>query len=288
VHFTGGDVWAGGGFASVVPACNTSAKITTAAPSATLSDSTNAGSGSAYAAFALDKITNFGSASYALVGGAGDAWTFGNIDTANLGFFGAPAHCITDFSGLYGSPTSLPGGSIVNVATMGSGVWHTTGSLTIHGTMPAGADQVYIVDGDLEIDADLKYPATFTSLADVPSLVIIDKHNVHAYTATQQIDGIIEVIGDGSTTGVFRTCWPKPAQATVSTCPIKLTINGSVMAAGLDLFRTAGNDGGTPTLRKIPAEQFNLSPEVYITNALNSSSTQKITTSNVRELSPRF
>lgn len=288
VHFTGGDVWAGGGFASIDPSCDTSAKITTAAPSATLGDGNYAGSGSAYAAFALDKITNFGSASAALIGGAGDAWTFGNINSGNLGFYGAPQHCINDWSGLFGSAAALAGGSTIDVGSQGSGTWHTTGSLTIHGTMPAGSKQVYVVDGDVDIDADLKYPDAFGNTADIPSLVIISKHNVHAWAATTQIDGIIEAIGNGSSTGIFYTCWPKPAQETISTCASNLTINGSVMSAGLDLYRTAGNDGNTPASRKVPAEKFNLSPEVYITNALNGSSTQSVTTNNVRELAPRF
>jgi len=290
VHFLGGDVWAGGGFASVSAACNNSAKITTVTRSHALAGGMVPGSGVEYAAFALNKITNFGSASMALVptSGMGDAWTFSNINPGNLGFYGAPQHCITDYSGLFTNTTPMAGGSNINVATQGSGVWHVTGSLTIHGVMPDGARQVYIVDGDVDIPNDLKYKPNFSGGAAIPSLVIISKHNVHVSSATQQIDGIIEAIGDGTSSGIFYTCWPKPAQATTSTCPNTLTVNGSVLAAGLSLDRTAGAEGGTPAQQKQPAEIFNLAPEVYINDALTGTTQTTMTTNNVRELPPRF
>lgn len=290
VQFLGGDVWAGGGFASVAPACNTGAKLTGVTRAHALADGTTPGSGVAYAAFALDKISNFGSASMALVTttGTGDAWTFSNINPNSLGFFGAPQHCITDYSALYTSAATLAGGSTVDVAAQGSGVWHTTGNLTIHGVMPDGSRQVYLVDGDVDIDANLTYKPTFAGVSAIPSLIIVSKHNVHVFSAVTQVDGIVEVIGDGVTTGLFRTCWPEPAQATTSTCPTTLTVNGAVLAGGLDLFRTAGAEGNTPTLQKQPAEVFNLGSEVYINDALNSTSTTTLTTSNVRELPPRF
>lgn len=287
VSFLGGDVWAGGGFASL-GTCTTAGKITTAAPSSPLSDGTYAGSGVAYSAFALDQITNFGSGSWPLVGTSGDNWTFSNNNTSALGFYGASPHCITDYSNLYATATTLSGSQTVDVSTKGSGVWHVTGGLTVHGTMPAGAEQVYIVDQDVDIDANLQYPASYTSVNDIPSLVIIGKHNLHVWSAATQVDGIYEVVGDGSTTGFFRTCWPKSEPATISTCPTTVTINGAVLDANTDFFRTAGATGGTPALRRTPAEVFNLPSEVYINNALNLTTGTTITTNNVRELPPRF
>lgn len=290
VTFLGGDVWSGGGFAAVSPGtCTAAGKITTA-PVHTLSDSSKAGSGVAYGAFALGKITNFGSASLPLTvsTGTGDAWTFSNINTNNLGFFGAPQHCITDYVAGYTSAPTLAGGLVVDVGTQASGAWHVTGGLTIHGTMPAGSTQVYLVDGDVDIDADIKYPATYTNAASIPSLVIISRHNLHVLAAVRQADGIYEVRGDGSTTGIFRTCWPRTEPQTVSTCANQLTINGAVMVGALDLFRTAGADGTTPATQKNPAEIFNMTPEVYIKNALSQTTQTTITTNSVRELPPRF
>lgn len=290
VHFLGGDVWAGGGFASVAPACNTSAKIGGVTRAHALSDGSVPGSGVAYAAFALNRITNFGSASMALQPtiGVGDAWTFSNINPGNLGFYGAPRHCITDYVGLFTATTPMAGGANIDVTTQGSGVWHVTGGLTIHGLMPDGARQVYIVDGDVDITSDLTYKPNFSSGAAIPSLIVISKHNVHVWSATNQIDGIIEAIGNGTTSGVFYTCWPRPAQATTSTCPNTLTVNGSVLAGGLDLFRTAGAEGASPAQQKQPSEIFNLGPEVYINNALGGANQTTLTINSVRELPPRF
>jgi hypothetical protein len=290
VHFLGGDVWAGGGFASVTPACNTSAKITGVTRAHALADGSTPGSGVEYAAFALNRITNFGSASMALVTttGVGDAMTFSNISPGNLGFFGAPQHCITDYAALFTATTPLAPGSDINVATQPSGVWHVSGNLTIHGTMPDGSRQVYIVDGDVDIPNDLKYKPNFSSGAAIPSLIIISKHNVHVFSAASQVDGIIEAIGDGATSGVFYTCWPKPAQETTSTCPNTLTVNGSVLSGGLDLSRTGGAEGGSPAQQKQPAEIFNLGPEVYINNALGGVTQTTLTINSVRELPPRF
>jgi hypothetical protein len=292
VHFMGGDVWAGGGFASVSPGtCNNPGKITTVTRARALAaDGSTPGSGTTYAAFALGKITTFGSGGMAQVTatGVGDNWTFANTNTSNLGFFNSGQHCIPDYSGFYTSAPTLPGNSVINVGTQPSGAWHVTGVLRISGTMPAGSRQVYLVDGDVDIDNVLKYPDTFASAADIPSLVIISRHNFHIFAAATQVDGILQAVGNGTTTGIFRTCWPRLEPATITTCPATMRINGSVMAAALDLFRTAGADGTTPATQKAPAEVFNLSPEVYISNALNQTSQPTITTSQVRELPPRF
>lgn len=284
VHFTGGDVWAGGGFAAVNPSCNGTAKITTVARSRALTvDNTTPGSGVTYAAFALDKISNFGSGSAALVAatGVGDGWTFSNINTSNLGYYGAPQHCITDYAGTYsGSPTI--GAGTVDVAAGGSGSWRINGDVTLHGAVGAGIKKVYYVTGNVTIDNNVTYPANFNPAGTIPSLVVIATGDIYVGSGVAQMDGIF------ITRGTFYTCWPKTEPATVSTCNTQLVVNGSVSATSVDLFRTAGAEGATAASQKAAAEVFNLSPEVYINNALNESSTSTITTTNVRELPPRF
>lgn len=285
VHFLGADVWAGGGFAAVTPACNTSAKITTVTRSRTVADGTTPGSGVKYAAFALGKITNFGTGNVANVvaTGAGDNWTFSNINSANLGFFGAAQHCINDYSSVYASlPLSAPPG--INNAV--SGAWHVAGPINLAGTMPLGDQpggrKVYFVEGDVTINGPIRYPATYASAAQIPSLVVIATGNIRVLDTVNQIDGIY------MTRGTFQTCYPKVEPATISTCNVQLTVNGAVMATTLDLHRTAGAEGATPAAQKAAAEVFNLSPELYLTNALNQTTQTIITTSNIRELPPRF
>lgn len=291
VHFTGGDVWAGGGFAAVAPGtCNNGAKITTVTRSGSLSDGTTPGSGVAYAAFALNRITNFGSASMALITstGVGDNWTFSNINSGNLGFFGAAQRCIPDYVDTYqGSPALAPGTIDVGCLNAscgggGSGAWRITGNATLRGTLGAGLRKVYLVNGNVTIDNNILYPASYASAAQIPSLVVIATGNIYVNAGVQQMDGVF------ISRGTFYTCFPKVEPATIATCNTPLTVNGSVSSLGLDLFRTAGADGVTPATQKAPAEIFNLSPEVYLTNALNQTTQTVITTTNLRELPPRF
>ncbi len=285
VQFMGGDVWAGGGFAAVAPGtCNNGAKITTKVRTRALTaDGTTPGSGVTYGAFALGKITDFGSASMALVSasGIGDNWTFSNINPGNLGFYGAPQHCIPDYVSTYMSAPALAPG-VINVASGGSGSWKITGDATIHGTMPAGEQKVFLVVGNVTIDSDIRYIPNYGGVAQIPSVVVIATGNIYINAGVQQVDGIY--IARGTT----YTCYPKVEPATIATCANKLTINGSVSTNALDLFRTAGADGGTPASQKSAAETFNLSSEVFITNALNQTNRATITTTNVRELPPRF
>jgi hypothetical protein len=280
-----GDVWAGGGFAAVPPGtCKISANITTVTRSKALSgDGTTPGSGTTYGAFALGKITNFGSASMARVAtsGIGDNWTFSNINSGNLGYFGAAQHCIPDYVATYTSSPALAPGTI-DVGGGVDGAWRVGGNSTIHGTMAAGRQKVYVVSGDVTIDNNVLYPATFASVGDIPSLVVIATGNIFIRSNVTQMDGIFIA------RGTVYTCHPKVEPATINTCNSKLTINGSVSSSRLDLFRTAGADGNTPTTQKAAAEVFNLSPEVYLKNSLNLNAKATLNTAAIRELPPRF
>jgi hypothetical protein len=150
----------------------------------------------------------------------------------------------------------------------------------------AGATKIFLVDGNVTITSNIAYPASFASAAEIASVLIIAKGNIYVNPGVTQMDGIY------ISRGTFYSCWPKSEPATISTCNSRLTVNGSVMANNTDLFRTGGSDGGTPAARKASAETFNLSPEIFIYNALNKNvydgSITTLTTSNTRELPPRF
>lgn len=286
VHFTGGDVWAGGGFAAVAPGtCTNNADIHTVTRGQALaSDGTRPGSGTTYAAFALGRITNFGSGSMGQVTatGLGDNWTFANTNTANLGFFNSGQHCISDYVNNYqGSP--VLGGGNVNVGGGGNGAWRINGDANFVGAnLGAGSQRVYLVNGNVTINGNITYPANFSGSGQLPSLVIIATGDIRLNAAVTQMDGIF------ISRGTFYTCYPKTEPATIAVCGNRLTINGSVSANNVDLFRTAGADGATPAAQKSPAEVFNLSPEVYLQNALNQTTNATIKTSQVHELPPRF
>lgn len=283
VHFQGNDVWAGGGFAAVSPACNTSSKITTSAHA--LKDGTVAGGGVEYAAFALGKITNFGSAGQGIINPAaplGKLLTFSNTNSANLGFYGAPQHCITDYISTYsGTPiTSQPGTIDVN---QGSGTYQINGAHTFHGTVPNGAQQVWLVNGDVTIDGDIKYLNSYNGVADMPSLVIITTGNTLVRDNVKQMDGLFV------SRGTFNTCSNAPAgNLSTNDCKDQLVVNGSVVAGSLTLMRTYGAEGGDDTDRKNPAEVFNFNAEMYLRSALNGSSASTLRTVDSKDLPPRY
>lgn len=284
VHFLGNDVWAGGGFADVNPACNATSKIETS--SHTLQNGTIAGSIDEYGAFALGKIANFGSASLAIVnpaGPVGKMLTFSNINSGNLGFYGAPQHCINSYISTYsGTPiTGLPGTIVVD--GQGSGTWQINGAHTFHGTMPTGGQQIYLVNGDVTIDTDLKYPDSYNKVSDIPSLVIISTGNILVKSATQQMDGLFVA------KNTFNTCSDAPGgNLSINDCNKQLTVNGAVITGSLSLLRTYGADGNNDNTRKVPAEQFFFNPEMYIHSALLGPNSSTVHIVDQKALPPRY
>ncbi|HSE60951.1 MAG TPA: hypothetical protein VLA88_01495 [Candidatus Saccharimonadales bacterium] len=292
--FMGNDVWAGGGFAAVTPTCNTSAKITTVGR--TLSSGARAGSVGEYQVVALGQITSFGSASrvlsqYGTVGATPRMLTYSNSDpvASRLGYYGAASHCINDYTANYASSPTIGAGAY-NVAGRGSGAWRVGGALTLSGTMPAGGQQVYYATGDVTISGNLTYPASYASVNDIPSLLVITTGNIYVAPGVSQMDGIFVARGNGASTGIFYTCFPKSEPITVThPCAAnQLTVNGAVLAARLDLARAFGASGATDAARQAPGEHFRFSPEMYLRSVLNSTTSSSIETTSVLDLPPRF
>lgn len=285
VHFMGGDVWAGGAFKVGTTCSVTSNNITTS--SRTMSSGGAAGSMVEYAAFAQGSMTQFGSASRALLAGAalGDlarSLSFAN-NTGTPGNFAAPVRCLDDFAGKYAGVTAVCPGSI-NVASPPPSPCRTAGNLTLStGTVQVGSRQVYIVDGNVSItgSGNLTYPSSHASVNDIPSVVVIATGDIRVNGSVRRLDGIYV------TKGTFFTCQEKPALPS-ATCDQTLVVNGSVIAKNIDLYRTAGAEGSTATARRSPAETFHLRPEVFLRNSLNDTTKTVITTSETRELPPRF
>lgn len=242
-----------------------------------------AGSAVEYAAFALSTINKFGSGNKALfdsanMGDPGRFLSFAN-NTSTIGNFGAPQHCLNDYASLY---ESLPVGGALPITSPVSGAWHSSSFPSLSGVAPAGVTKVYYSDADITITGNIQYPDTYSSVNDIPSILIIAKGNIYVNPGVTRMDGVYVA------RGTFYTCYPKPSPPSVSTCSSLLTVNGSVVAGQLDLYRTRGADGATTTLRQLPAEIFNLSTEVFLRNVLNNTARPSITTSDSREVPPRF
>jgi len=286
VQFMGNDVWAGGNFAALNAACNNSSKIQTVAH--TLRDGSVAGSAVEYGAFALGKITNFGSANKALAnpaGPAGKALTFSNLVDTNLGNYGAPQHCINDYVSLYTKTAKDSAAAAIDVGTQASGTQlDITGPHGFSGTMAAGSKQIYLVEGDVAITGDLKYPANYSGPDQIPSLIIIATGNITVNRAVQQMDGLFVARGQFFTcdVAVGSTLTVNPP------CEKQLVINGAVKAGQLQLLRTFGADGADDASRKQPAEVFNFNPEMYLNSALYGNNTNVLQTVDEKDLPPRF
>jgi uncharacterized repeat protein (TIGR01451 family) len=247
------------------------------------SSTVGAGSVSEYGAFALSDVTKFGSGGKPLFNSSdfadlGRRLVFAN-NTSTIGRFGAPQHCINDYSAQF---DSLPVGGALAITSTTSGAWHSASFPSLSGTAPAGVTKVYYSDADVTITGDIKYPDTYNSISDIPSIVVIAKGNIYVNPGVTRMDGIY------ITRGTFFTCYPKPSPPSNSTCATQLTINGSVIANTLDLYRTFGGDGATAAARQTPAEIFNFSTELFLRNVLNNTTGGSVSTSDSRELPPRF
>lgn len=299
VQFLGNDVWAGGGYASAVPGCNTSAKITTVGRALSGTSPTQyAGSVVEYNAFALSQVSSFGSAGRVLVnfgslGSTPRSMTFGNNEAtlSSLGYYGAAQHCLVDYKSLFTGAAALAAGTY-DIGSLGSGTWYVaSGNLHLSGTAPAGAKQVFVAEDNIFVDGDLQYPASYASgLASIPSLVVVSGGNILVSGSVGQMDGLFVAQGDGVTTGMFRDCWPKTSpQAVGDACDAKqLVVNGAVLAGSLELWRSYGGAGATVQLRQTPAEIFQFAPEIYLRNALVNNKNQSVEVTNLTELPPRF
>ena len=284
VQFLGNDVWAGGGFSSISPTCNNAADITTS--SHKLGDNSIAGSLGEYGAFALGEITNFGSASQAITSptaALGKQLTFSNVDNNNLGYYAAAQHCMTDYVALYSGTAVTAEPATIDVGGRPTGTWQVNGNRTFHGTMPNGSEQIYLVNGNVTIDADLKYSNSYGGLADIPSLVIIATGDILVKGAVTQMDGLFV------TKGTFKTCSDAPAgNLSVNDCNKQLTVNGAVIANAVSLMRTFGADGNNDNDRKKPAEIFNFSEEMYLNSALTGSTSITPRIVDEDDLPPRY
>lgn len=293
-HFFGNDVWAGGAFAGdpANPSCSTQqgaqpSRIQTVTPHQLQTGV--AGSLSEYGALAQGLITGFGTASQAL----GTWLTFSNMNNdGSLGSFNQPSHCVNNYIAKYQNTQIDLGMSVagaIDVGGQGSGTWHITGDKDFRGVAPAGAKQVYLVEGSVTISDNITYktgninsPPTYDNVDDIPSVVIIATGDINVLGNVQQLDGTYVA------QGTFHTCDDHTSNLTISICASKLVVNGAVIANRLNLRRTSGADGNDDTARKQPAELFRFNPELYLRNALNGNTSGVVKVMEQKDLPPRY
>jgi len=247
-----------------------------------------------------------------------------------------------DYGRFYGESTpALPGIDVSNlvastlpatapidsfISSSASGAVGYDGPITITGgTVPLGAKKIIVVNGDVTISGDIKYPLLYNN-DQIPSLQII-AHNIYINQEARRVDANLVAWPNGSKDGIIDTCgnnggsglWP--SVMVISSCkdvPDSFVINGSVSARKILLKRTGGtlgfkdtaadvscylanytDDSDSPKITPDPktavdryakcaAERINVSPEGWLSEFnINDSTLQSVPTST-KELPPIF
>lgn len=212
--------------------------------------------------------------------------TFAN--TPNLGGFATMGSTTPPAFLNGGGPIS---GDTVNLNNLASGVYTRTGDLTISGGELGSGKRITIRStGIVTISDNIVYSGeTHQRVASVPQLTIIAQNIIIKDNVTE-LSGWLIAQGSGAN-GYISTC-----NAVVSAneyasdlssdvCGQILKVNGPVIANHLYLRRTHGANAEHSGL---PAEIFNLRPDVYLGSYGNTLNTGAIKTTYMRELPPRF
>lgn len=161
-----------------------------------------------------------------------------------------------------------------------------TGALTVSSTgqVPVGKWVViYAPQKTVTISSDINYAnGAVSSAKNAPQVVIVanqiiindNVRNVDAWLVTQGASNFI------------ATCSSAAASLTSQVCSDALRVNGPVVTSSLHLRRTYG--GETEALAGFAAEVFNFRPDAYMWLLENFSGSQKLPTTSVKDLPPRF
>jgi hypothetical protein len=183
--------------------------------------------------------------------------------------------------------------SATNISAAASGVYRSTGNITISGgTLSAGKWIVINApSSNVTISGNIQYAnGPFTDASQLPQLVIIAQ-NITITDSVERVDAWLVAPGTVATNGsvsngVIRTCSSMPAQISDSVCNKRLTVNGPVIANKLIMLRSGG--AGVNECRGDPAEVFNFRPDAYMWAAQQAESGGRVTTVSTKELPPRY
>ncbi len=173
------------------------------------------------------------------------------------GFFGGTPPCPADY---YSQHTGgAPSGAL---ATNASGVYESAVNLSISGDVANGKKLVIFVNGDLQITGNTTLNianTAWSSVGNIPSLWVIVRGNIYIQPNVTQVDGVyiaqpkdpqsINLDDPAATGGFIYTCAngaaaptePMLTSTAAGGCGRKLSINGSLTALGLRLYRTNGD-----------------------------------------------
>ena len=158
---------------------------------------------------------------------------------------------------------------------------YTRNNFTLYGgTISKEVTHVVISEGDVTIANNIVYADGYTTLTDIPKLIIY-ADNIWINCGVDRVDAVLIANTD------VNTCYDS-ADINDAAHSRQLVINGSIITNTLTANRTYGAATGANSI--IPAEIVNYDSTLYLwsNSGANSEGSAKLVTSYTRELSPRY
>lgn len=267
---TGGDVAAGPGFGT---ACtpDTTAEI----EGFNMNNGAYFGAGGQLGVMALGTITSFPSAQSAVspAGSSPSDLSFANTTTNPAAFqygggYDKPNWCVPDYVAAATPTTTDPPDWDLPDTPPGTYVYHVDGDLGIPNlTLENGQVVTVVVDGNAYISGNIRYQP-YNNVTEIPQFRLLVTGNIYVDNGVTELHGFYNAQPKSGVadSGHFHTCALSMGNPTTdyADCKQKLTVYGAVSAAHIDLERTYGNliaVSGTPAA---PAEQFIMTPELWV------------------------
>lgn len=281
----GGDVAAGSGFGATCSQAHNSAQILT------FNNGLGSGSGTQFAAFALDIINGFSTANGRPTDPKPPAGlSFSNTagDPVYGGAFGNQPVCAVDYWST--SVTTPTIGSPTDVGSLSQSNYAISARTTLNGNTPIPNGKklaIYATDDVLITGSGIRYlngdPGNWwIHTADIPSFYLVVKgHNIYIDSSVTRLDGVYVALPDASgNNGTIYTCtngfnlWDSSGTGSPTSlhghCQNQLLINGSFIANRVKFQRTKGDIGGSSNgqLKTDPniAEIFNYTADLWLTS----------------------
>lgn len=302
VTIKNGDVWSGGSFRTAVNAPCAIGDGEIRGNSGIYENGRTYGSYSEYGAFALGRVTTFGSAGkpatsnnliFKRPSGSGLGGEF-YTSTANPST-SLTSHCLQDADDHYqmsgGRNSDLTIGPSFTIGTNTNGKFYSPGpTLTINsGSVgnPGGPRRVVVyVNGNVTINGNIAVANPTGDITTLNSFVLIATGDIYVNGNVTQLDGYYQAKGTFYTCPEANDTIRHPTGVAVTECRNPLTINGALNVGALRLQRTAGN--ADTASRNQPAEQIIMRPDVFLGLYAGASGNGQIRTVNETELPPRF
>lgn len=207
--------------------------------------------------------------------------TFANTGAGSFGSSSELQWCPPDYFEAPSRATATPISGTADAATMSGSYYANAGlSVTASSALPVNRKTAIFVLGDVVINNDITYTSSGWSVGNIPSLYVIVKGNIYIQPGVKQLDGVYvaQQNGGDTNTGKIFTCAngaaPPPNETwMISNCrnpAVKLTINGTLIAQRLRLFRLAGTRfaGSSQEVSSSTniAETINSGPETWLTS----------------------